>query len=355
MGNLTGFRADIDLADRLLAQIERAVEDSAEDGFRGHLGASIIGRKCDRDIWSSFRWITHKKFEGRMLRLFARGHREEDSLSDYLRAAGCEVVQIDPKTGQQFTFGTGHFGGSMDGAVHGLPESKKWHVVDFKTANKKSFDKLESAGLEKGKPEHFAQLQMYMAWSGMERALYMVVCKDDDRLYLERIAFSRKAADKYQERADMIIASDAPPARISDDPAWFECKFCDHSANCHGDAAPVPTCRSCVHVSITPAGWHCEEHNRSLRIDEQKAGCADHLYHPQMVKNWATATDSDPKANAIHYKTSDGREFTNGKGGVAAGPGVFTSIEIYNAADKRALVDDEAKTLRAEFGAEVIG
>ena len=44
---------------------------------RPHLGASLIGDKCERAIWYVFRWATHTKFEGRMLRLFDSGNREE--------------------------------------------------------------------------------------------------------------------------------------------------------------------------------------------------------------------------------------------------------------------------------------
>ena len=28
------------------------------DGFRDHLGASIIGKSCARALWYDFRWVT---------------------------------------------------------------------------------------------------------------------------------------------------------------------------------------------------------------------------------------------------------------------------------------------------------
>ena len=54
-----------------------AYEAEAGDGFREHLGASVIGRECDRALWYEFRWITRAAQGGRMLRLFETGRLEE--------------------------------------------------------------------------------------------------------------------------------------------------------------------------------------------------------------------------------------------------------------------------------------
>ena len=71
-------RADLKLADETLAAIEAAVLRQAEDGLRAHLGASLIGRSCERALWYGFRWSKRAAHEPRILRLFARGQREED-------------------------------------------------------------------------------------------------------------------------------------------------------------------------------------------------------------------------------------------------------------------------------------
>ena len=52
----------------LMPQAEDAYRDE-EDAFRSHLGASLIGRECARELWYSFRWTTKPSFEGRMIRL----------------------------------------------------------------------------------------------------------------------------------------------------------------------------------------------------------------------------------------------------------------------------------------------
>ncbi len=60
--------------------------------FRNHLGGSQIGRKCDRELYYIFRWFRRPTFDGRMLRLFDRGHKEEFSFLSLLASAGIEVL-----------------------------------------------------------------------------------------------------------------------------------------------------------------------------------------------------------------------------------------------------------------------
>src|SRR5690606_8070485 len=112
------------------------------DGYRAHLGGSVIGHPCRRYLWLSFRWARPASFPGRLLRLFQRGQLEEPVFVKELRQAGVEVWEVDPDTGRQIRialFG-GHFSGSMDGVALGLLEAPKTpHLLEFKTHNAKSF------------------------------------------------------------------------------------------------------------------------------------------------------------------------------------------------------------------------
>jgi hypothetical protein len=347
------FRADLKLATATLAAIDAATLDLAEDGLRPHLGASLIGRPCSRALWYSFRWATKPAHEARILRLFARGHREEDNLAAIMRAASINLLQVDPATGRQFTFGSGHFGGSADGACVNLPDAPQtWHLVEMKTHSTKSFNTLEAKGVLEAKPEHWAQMQCYMAWAGLERALYVAVCKDDDRLHLERIDADKDAARALFDKAQRIINAPTPPEGISTDASWYECKFCDHRDLCHGSAAPLPTCRSCSHSTPEPGGtWSCARHSgKTLSVKEQKAGCQAHRIIPILLKNWATPVDASESDNWVTYSTKTG-EFTNG-----APPKGFDSTEIYDAQDKGslALVAAQCMDLRSQFGRRVV-
>ena len=122
-----------------------AYEADTRDGFRTHLGASLIGKECERALWYDFRWATKAKFPGRVLRLFETGNREEDRLVGNLRRTGATVLELDPETGRQFRVQAhgGHFGGSLDGvAINLLEAPKTWHVLEFKTHSNKSFNDL---------------------------------------------------------------------------------------------------------------------------------------------------------------------------------------------------------------------
>ena len=57
-----------------LDAIYNAYEASQGDGFRDHLGASLIGKACARALWYDFRWVTPSWHSGRLLRLFETGH-----------------------------------------------------------------------------------------------------------------------------------------------------------------------------------------------------------------------------------------------------------------------------------------
>jgi len=346
------FRADLKLATATLEAIDAATLKTAEDGLRPHLGASLIGRPCDRALWYTFRWATRPSHEARILRLFARGHREEENLSALLRAAGITVMQVDPATGRQFTFGSGHFGGSMDGACVGVPGApKSWQVLEYKTFSAKTFATLTAKGVQEAKPEHWAQMQCYMAWTGMERALYVAVCKDDDRLHLERIDADKEAARRLMERADSIVNAPTPPEGISTDPSWYECKFCEHADLCHRTAAPLPTCRSCSHSTPEPGGsWTCARHSgRALSVQEQKDACQAHRYIPILLKNWAEPVDASEQDNWVKYRLKEtGGEFVNGM--PTAG---FSSAEIHAIEQKTALADPQLLELREQFDGRV--
>lgn len=352
------FNADLKIASKTLEAIDAAVLARAEDGFRAHLGASIIGRPCNRALWYAFRWARKASFDARTLRLFARGQREEDVVAGLLRAAGMNVMQVDQATGRQFQFSecNGHFGGSMDGGVLGVPEAPKtWHVWECKTAGKKAFDDLAAKGVKESKPEHWVQMQCYMRWTGMERALYTAVCKDDDRLHIERVDYDQEAAEEHIKLAEYIINAPEPLERIGG-PDFYLCKWCDYSSICHGEVAPAVNCRTCAHSTPVADGkWKCEGTDTELPTSAQRTGCEHHRYIPIMLEQWAQVTDANHEQNWVKYRhCKTGWEFVNG-----APPDGYASSEIHSCADKAALPilaqADDLRELRQQFNARVVG
>lgn len=292
---------------------------------RGYLGASIIGHHCDRYLWYSFRQCFRADFPGRMYRLFETGDMEEARFVRELRAIGCEVHDIDER-GEQFAVSAlgGHFSGHMDGCAVGVPEAPKtWHLLEFKTHNAKSFAKLKD-GVKASKPQHYAQMQVYMCLGKLTRALYLARNKDTDDLYAERVHYNNDEAEALMARAERIIRSNEPPARCNERNDWWECRYCDARPICRGSiiaAVPVPrlSCRHCCHATPaiheheTSARWGCSRLGTPLSRADQDKPCGDHLMLPGLV-NTAETVDygSDDGGEYIGFKWQNGDEWVHG-------------------------------------------
>jgi hypothetical protein len=277
-----------DIARQTLKAIWTAWEAEAEEHQRAYLGASILGKKCWRELWYGFRWaLDAEKHEGRMLRLFDTGHKEEARFISELRKAGITVFEYDEDTGEQFAVQAlgGHFGGHLDGIVVGLPESKEPHEAEFKTHSLKSFEKLLAEGLRRSKLEHFVQMQMYMGLMGLERGFYLAKCKNTDDLYAERIRFEQKVFDENMVKAETIVFSPVPLPRASENIDYPPCAWCHFKHLCLTKTVlPILNCRTCIHSEPSPdGGWQCTKFNAVLDLETQRAGCPAHLWIPELL------------------------------------------------------------------------
>ena len=306
--------------------IRKAVDEGSRqllhsaDKVRGHLGASQIGHRCARQAWYGFHWAYRGQHLGRMMRLFDRGREEEVRVIRWLRAAGYEVrdfserlcyhpgsdsytclpwdqplpegpdylddVSDDPfhirratERGdgpKQWGFVThgGHFSGSNDGKIRGphLPEG--WGGVEFKTMNDKSFKDVSAKGVLSSKPVYWVQMQIYMRMLELDWCLFISVNKNDDEIYYEIVYLKPEMADQYIELARKIVfAKDAPP-RLTDDPSWFECRYCDFREICHYEKPPHKNCRTCVFAATQEeGGWYCSKWHGVIPLDFQLVGC----------------------------------------------------------------------------------
>lgn len=316
-------------------------------GHRKHLGASILGDPCERSLWYTFRWSTDVTFQGRMLRLFERGQLEELRFTDELRKAGI-TINDKAQNGQQWRFSdvNGHVGGSMDAWGKGFPECPDdCCVVEYKTHGAKSFAYLVDKGVKDAKAQHYSQMQLYMHWSGMRKAFYMAVNKDNDELYTEFVDYDEQHALALVDKANRIIASDRAPSRMTEDSTYYACKWCNHMHTCHQEAAGAINCRTCVHSTpVENAEWTCNWHNKTINDKEQRAACDQHVFIPDLVP-FATVTDANPHENWIAYKTETG-QFKNG-------PDHWPSSELQHIPAKLT-DDDKLKKLRAEFNGKVV-
>lgn len=329
----------------------------ASEPPRQYLGWSEVGNPCTRALWYGFRMATASSFDGRMLRLFDTGHREEERVLHELQSIGCEVFSRDPETGRQFgcqSFG-GHLRGHLDAVVKGLPEAPKTaHLVDVKTCNIKKFAELQKKGLREVYPKYWAQAHGYMGQFGLTRAMYIFVVKDTDQLHTERFEFDEAEYRRQLDRAEQAIFSTEPPERISNDPAWFECRFCQHHAACHGTQTPRVNCRTCAHSTPQTDGtWQCEQGTiRPIDFQRQQSGCEQHRFIPAVL-HWAEQVDASADENWIRYRHKEaGFEFTNG-----LHPSHIDSHEMLACEDKTALAimnDPQWQKLRRTQGARIV-
>lgn len=333
-----------------IAAMIDAAHEAISDKPRHHLGASIIGHHCDRWLWLSFRWAVIEKFPGRIRRMFRRGHHEEGWIVADLKMIGIEIgsTQAD----QTFLRLGGHIGGSTDGIIkRGVPEApNKRHVAEFKTHSKKSFDEVSSKGVQLSKPMHYTQMQIYMHGTKIDRALYVAICKDDDRIYTERVRYDAAHAEKAIARGNRITTDDRLPPPCSTDPTWYQCRFCAGHEFCHKtNRTKEVNCRTCALSTAKPDGtWTCERWSGAVIPNEpQYEGCDSHVLHPDLVPWKLIPGEAD---NEAIYEI-DGKPVRNGE----ADAFVFSSKEILANPSACAAADHLVMQVREKLDGRIEG
>ena len=241
-----------------------------------------------------------------------------------------------------------HVGGSMDGIIESgvIGASKTRHVLEIKTHNKKSFDDVDKRGVRDSKPIHWVQMQLYMLGAKIERALYVAVCKDDDRIYTERVKFDKESAKNLLAKGQRLATTERIPPPLSTDPSWYQCKFCPAHSFCHKERLTKEVnCRTCAHATPEDDGiWSCARWaNEKIPGDFQKTGCESHVLHPDLVP-WEIKDSTNPH-EAVYV--INGKDIRNGEGDAF----VFASKELIAGGDMCA--DENVQLLRETFDATI--
>jgi len=357
------------------AMREVALGDAhAAEQPRRYLGMSSIGERCERKLWYSFRWsftVSPWLAQDESQKLIATwaaddGHRTEALMAARLRKVkGIELHTLDPRTGRQieFSYLGGHFCGHADGVVRGVLQAPKtWHVWEHKARDEEYTRLLQKAINEKGEknalqewePIYYAQAVMYMDSIDMTRH-YMTVSGPGGRVPAIglRTDANPDFARALRAKAERIIRAQEPPPRISDQPAWHECKICPAWNVCHGNRAPPVSCRTCVHATPEIEGeggrWSCAFHKIDIPEHGQRVGCDSHRFIPALIP-YAKPVDADPAENWIEYELANGVRFRNG----VHGPDSYESTELHHA-QPWVFTDESFRIARREFGGRVAG
>lgn len=281
--------------DPTLEAVATEYEIQRNEPPRGHLGASMIGDPCARKLWYSFRWVANPAFDAATLARFDDGHRSEDIMAERLRLVREIELHTKDETGSQYRFKDHgeHFAGSVDGLIRGLLQAPATpHIWEHKCVNEKRFAQLEKLKIEhgeKGALAHWdavyhAQAQVYMHYFAMTRH-YLTVATPGTRAVTGcRTDYSPSQAMALIEKARSIIASDAPPVRLTERKDDHRCKFCSFQAQCHYGGLSAENCRTCRHSEPVDGGWRCNFHGGGMiPLDFQRQGCSDYQPLPDLI------------------------------------------------------------------------
>ncbi len=226
--------------------IDSALElEEAFSTKRNYLGGSRLGVHCERALQYEF---THypvdpdKRFQGRILRVFSRGHWVEGLIIDCLKKAGFGII-TESRDGGQFGFVShdGYVKGHCDGIILTGPEHLgPWpRLWECKGLGAKYWRALVKHRLKKDKPIYYAQVQFYMGKFGLSDnpAIFCAVNMDTMELYWESVPFDPVFFDSLEKKAWRIIdacRAESLLPRDSQDRNFYKCKLCSWRIACHG-------------------------------------------------------------------------------------------------------------------------
>ena len=250
-----------------IKQLSRCTDgnDGVRQSYR--LGASAVGARCIRQAWYKHKWMLKGKVSEKLALIGNMGDIEELRVLAMLKAAGYNVLH-ETATGGQFEYEglDGNVVTYLDGVIW-IEGHEEWAVLEIKSANRRRFSNMKKQGIFVAAPEYYDQVQFSMLLSGYRRALIVVICKDDEELYLEEVVADDGIQQMLLQKAEVIIGKDIPD-RAFDGPESIECQWCDYRSLCWNGAEPNnKVCRNCRHYQIEGKGGTCTARHREEQPD----------------------------------------------------------------------------------------
>ena len=237
------FNATASLSGQIEALLDKALQAEREaTPAREYLGASRLGAPCERQLQYEYAKapVDHGKgFSGRILRIFERGHRSEETVIRWLRMAGF-TLKTEDSEGHQFGFSVagGRLRGHIDGVLLAGPEGITYPALwESKCVGGKSWRDIEKRKLAVSKPIYAAQIALYQSYLDLHEhpALFTAINADTMEIYAELIPFDASLAQRMSDRAARVIQSTEAGELLSrsfNDSTHFECKFCSWAERC---------------------------------------------------------------------------------------------------------------------------
>ena len=179
------------------------------------------GGKCQRVVFFKFKNIPKEKMEARMLRLFDRGEYIQMQILNALFSMGvvrASEIRIPPQE---------LISGRADAIV---TLENELYVVDFKSMNSMIFRKLTEP-----KEENVNQIQLYMHFFKIPKAILLYISKDDLALKDFLVKYDKARAKKLlKDLSDLKVKidNDIIPAIILDRKTDWQCRYCQFKDIC---------------------------------------------------------------------------------------------------------------------------
>lgn len=239
------------------AVMDAAIQaERAKDKPRTYLGGSRLGVECERALAYEYHHVDKdpdKGFKGKTLRVFDRGHDNEERMASYLRFAGFTLL-TENASGKQFGFytardpetGTPRIAGHLDGVITVIPPAiladpaldglKAPCLWENKCLSDKSWKETVKKAVKVSKPVYYAQMQTYQAYLDLTENPGLFTCQNADtgEIYAELIQFDPKVAQDATDRGARVVQTRTPEEapRIAREATDFRCKWCDYSERC---------------------------------------------------------------------------------------------------------------------------
>jgi CRISPR/Cas system-associated exonuclease Cas4 (RecB family) len=226
-------------------RIHRALEEDRKKRATEHAPGIMLSSvgKCPRALWAALHGIEEESPpEGRSLVIFELGNAIESHVIGLLRAAGFRVSDRSIETQKQHAISAydGRLRGRLDGTIAlGRDKFERDDLLEIKSAKVEKFEELLLVGYESWNEAYADTLHSYMGWGGFRYALVVVYCKNDSRLYCERIAFDPDRFARIQRKVEHVLKSAEPVAKPDDATSQYSscCKYCPHNQWCW---SPLP-------------------------------------------------------------------------------------------------------------------
>lgn len=180
--------------------------------------------KCPRQIFFKFKKAPRAEMEPRIMRIFDVGDYTHMRLMSVLFSLGivrAAEVKIPPQE---------IISGRAD-AIIGL-EGGKPYVVDFKSISSYGFKSLE-----KPKPEHVKQIQLYLHYFKVPQGILLYENKNSQELKEFQITYDpalvEKLLEDFKTLKEQIGKDTIPliPPELKDWPKW-PCQYCEYKELC---------------------------------------------------------------------------------------------------------------------------